>query len=295
MAASTPLLSQAFIDRLARLLWSLARPRAGAAERGRAARRPGGIHRFEGHRPYAPGDDPRQIDWSAFARTDHLVVKVFGREEEETVDLLLDRTASMEAGASPTKAEAACRLAAALGFLALHSGHRLRLAPVGEGAVRLRGPYVGVESTGAFLRELEGLGAGSGRDAAGGIRGYLEKVRRPGAVALLSDGLEGPGLAEAVAHLGDAAAESTWFHLLGPEDLRPELVGRMALSDAEGGETLELEIGPQERRFYLHELAAFRRASRELSARHAVDYRPVASVDSLETTVTDWHRGRARR
>lgn len=278
-----------------RLVWRLERLRAGAGERGRSRRRPGGTHHFLGHRPYVAGDDPRQIDWSAFARTDHLVVKVFGREEEETVDLLVDATASMGTGSPPTKAEAVRRLAAALGFVALCSGHRLRLAPVGEGPTRLRGPFAGVESTGAFLREFALLGAPVGRDAAAGLRGYLAKVRRPGAVALFSDGLEEPALGEAIARLGGAAAEATWFHVLSPEDLRGELDGSVVLTDAEDGATLELVIGPAERRAYRREVARLRQAAQELSAHHAIDYRPVSSADSLEETVMGWYAGRARR
>src|SRR5206468_11736181 len=46
------------------------------------ARRRGGSAEFQEHRPYAPGDDLRRIDWLAFARSGMPVVKTFRAEED---------------------------------------------------------------------------------------------------------------------------------------------------------------------------------------------------------------------
>lgn len=50
---------------------------------------------FEDHRPYAPGDDPRHINWQAWARTGHLTMKLFRREVSPVIDLIIDQSASM--------------------------------------------------------------------------------------------------------------------------------------------------------------------------------------------------------
>lgn len=50
---------------------------------------------FRDHRPYLAGDDPRQIDWSAFARTEQYILKVFHQEASPSVELLLDLSGSM--------------------------------------------------------------------------------------------------------------------------------------------------------------------------------------------------------
>jgi uncharacterized protein (DUF58 family) len=50
---------------------------------------------FQDHRPYVPGDDPRYIDWHAYARTDHYVMKLYREEVSPAVDLVLDASASM--------------------------------------------------------------------------------------------------------------------------------------------------------------------------------------------------------
>ena len=50
---------------------------------------------FQDHRPYLPGDDPRYIDWQAYARTGHYSMKLYREEVSPRVDVALDVTASM--------------------------------------------------------------------------------------------------------------------------------------------------------------------------------------------------------
>lgn len=50
---------------------------------------------FQDHRPYFPGDDPRHINWQAFARSGNYTMKLYRREVSPRVDLLVDVSASM--------------------------------------------------------------------------------------------------------------------------------------------------------------------------------------------------------
>ncbi|MCU0782165.1 MAG: DUF58 domain-containing protein, partial [Akkermansiaceae bacterium] len=50
---------------------------------------------FQDHRPYFPGDDPRHINWQAYARTGNYTMKLYREEVRPAVDLLLDVSASM--------------------------------------------------------------------------------------------------------------------------------------------------------------------------------------------------------
>src|SRR3954470_16961757 len=90
------------------------------------ARRRGGSAEFQEHRPYEPGDDLRRIDWLAFARSGQPVTKLFRAEEDTMVRIVLDASASLDFG-TPSKLEAARRVAAAVGYLALASGQRSEL------------------------------------------------------------------------------------------------------------------------------------------------------------------------
>lgn len=50
---------------------------------------------FYDHRVYQPGDDPRHLNWNAYARTDVPMMKTFVEEVVPRVDLILDLSPSM--------------------------------------------------------------------------------------------------------------------------------------------------------------------------------------------------------
>ena len=50
---------------------------------------------FQDHRAYSPGDDPRHINWQAYARTGSYTMKLFREEVRPVVDLILDTSESM--------------------------------------------------------------------------------------------------------------------------------------------------------------------------------------------------------
>ena len=50
---------------------------------------------FQDHRPYASGDDPRYINWQAFARSGHYSMKLYRQEVSPALDLVVDVSSSM--------------------------------------------------------------------------------------------------------------------------------------------------------------------------------------------------------
>ena len=50
---------------------------------------------FQDHRPYMPGDDPRYIDWAAYARSGQTIMKLYREEVSPRMDLVLDVSRSM--------------------------------------------------------------------------------------------------------------------------------------------------------------------------------------------------------
>ena len=79
-----------------------------------AARRRGHGLEFADFRGYRPGDDFRHIDWNIYSRLDQLFLKLHAAEEDVTLHLLVDASASMGFG-EPSKFDHARKLAAAQG------------------------------------------------------------------------------------------------------------------------------------------------------------------------------------
>ncbi len=57
---------------------------------------------FQDHRAYSPGDDPRHINWQAYARTGQYSMKLFREEVRPVVDIILDGSPSMQLTAEKT-------------------------------------------------------------------------------------------------------------------------------------------------------------------------------------------------
>ncbi len=90
---------------------------------------------FQDHRPYFPGDDPRHINWQAFARTGNYTMKLYRQEVSPQIDLLIDCSPSMFF--DPAKAKRTGELALFCAESALRLGAALRVHAVDASAVRL--------------------------------------------------------------------------------------------------------------------------------------------------------------
>ncbi len=81
---------------------------------------------FEEHRAYAPGDEPRFIDWRVTARTGEMHTKIFREEHERPVLLFADQRAGMRFGTRRQfKSRLALESCALLGWTAAHSRERV--------------------------------------------------------------------------------------------------------------------------------------------------------------------------
>ena len=103
--------------------------RAGKAGMHRSQKQGGSVE-FSEHKIYAPGDDPKRIDWHAWAKTDRLHIKRYEDESALKLHILLDRSASMgfaTPDAPQSKAELGERLAFALAYLAVRQSDSVTL------------------------------------------------------------------------------------------------------------------------------------------------------------------------
>lgn len=80
---------------------------------------------FQDHRAYSPGDDPRHINWQAYARTGSYTMKLFREEVRPQVDLIVDASESM--WFDPEKARRTAELLYFVGECCNATGASLRI------------------------------------------------------------------------------------------------------------------------------------------------------------------------
>ena len=102
---------EAFLRQLERLLLLMRSPVRGGLKGGRRSVKRGQSVEFADYRDYTLGDDLRQLDWNVYARLERLFVKLFVEEEDVTITILVDASASMATG-KPEKLLFAKRAAA---------------------------------------------------------------------------------------------------------------------------------------------------------------------------------------
>ncbi|HXY36881.1 MAG TPA: DUF58 domain-containing protein [Planctomycetaceae bacterium] len=78
---------------------------------------------FQEYREYLPGDDIRHVDWSAYARSDALMVRLYRDEISPRTEILLDASRSMTTGGE-AKPRVARQLAALFALLSARVGGR---------------------------------------------------------------------------------------------------------------------------------------------------------------------------
>ena len=89
------MLTEAFLSQLRNLALSSPRRHRGTTTGERRSVKRGRSVEFADYRNYTPGDDPRRVDWNVYARHERAVIKLYEDEEELSVHLLLDQSASM--------------------------------------------------------------------------------------------------------------------------------------------------------------------------------------------------------
>lgn len=205
-----------------------------------ASSRHGASVEFADYREYQPGDDFRTIDWTLLARLDRWYVKLFRGEENLRVEMLIDASTSMHFG-HPTKLAYAIRLAAALGYIALHRGHGVRAAFFGDQPYRLLPKAHGRQATANLFQFLAQGGDAGPTDINATLRQLA--FQSAGSVTLLvSDLLDPAGYAVGLDALLRSGRRVAIIHLLSPEELNPEVSGDFEWIDAETAETVEISV-----------------------------------------------------
>ncbi len=195
-------------------------------------------------RPYAPGDDPRQLDWNVTARTGQAHVRVQLAERVMVTWLVLDTSPSMQFGtADRRKADVAEGVALAIGHVATRRGNRLGIVTFGGADPRSEPPRQGRGGLIGLLRTLRADEANESRGATSLGEAFLRAgalARQRSLVVVVSDfrgpfDWRGPMLQLAGRH--DVIA----VEIRDPREQELPNVGDLWLVDPETGDQLRVD------------------------------------------------------
>jgi uncharacterized protein (DUF58 family) len=219
---------------------------------------------FADYRSYTPGDDPRLVDWRAYARLDRLYLKQYEEDRARTLTLIVDVSASLDWGdGEEHKGLFARRLAAALAWIALNRHEMVRAFLVRDGGIDRLPPASSRGSAAALFQRLAEAREAGKTGLAKSLRSALQSANS-GPVVLLSDLLD-PAWEEALAVLA-ACGEGIVLQVLAPAEWEPPLGEEVELEDAETGDLRATRLAPAEIADYRRRLDEFLTSVRQRCA-----------------------------
>ncbi len=273
----------AFVRRLESLFLLVRRVLGGSLQADRKSPLKGAGITFADYAEYHPGDDYRSIDWRVFARTDELVVKLFEIEEDTTLYLLLDLSPSMAA-----KLEAAARLAAALGYIALNCQDRITILGMADELQPLLDPSRGRAHVFPMLRALESAATfGRDTDFSACARLFQARHRKKGLVAIISDFLFPGGFSDGLKRLTGLGHEVHAIQILAESDLRCDWKGDADLECVETGVRRKITVTAREADAYQHAVAAWNSDLRAECAQRGIGFNTTSPDIPFEDVIRD--------
>jgi uncharacterized protein (DUF58 family) len=271
---------EGFLRQLERLLLLMRSPVRGGLKGGRRSVKRGQSVEFADYRDYSLGDDLRQLDWNVYARLEKLFVKLFVEEEDVTVTLLIDASASMATG-HPDKLPFAKRAAAALGYIGLASEDRIAVSALTGRVARRRAAMRGSGRVFRLLADLSAIEPADGpTDLVAAARHAAAQLHGRGVIVLISDLLD-PGADRVIRELAATGSEMIILHVLSPDELDPSLEGDLRLVDTETGERVDITADLATIDAYKARLATWKEGFSDLAAKRRASYVDLSSDVNL--------------
>jgi len=291
MPANSNLLSPELLARLEKMELVSRKIFRGRMKGERRSPRKGQSVEFADFRNYVAGDDLRFVDWNTYARLERLFLKLFLEEEDLHFYALIDASDSMQFG-SPTKLQYAQELAAALGFIGLVRGDRVKVETLGQSHKTASPIFRGRRSLWRMLDHIEAFEPEESPTLSAGIKNFCLRNSGKGIVILISDLMDKTGYEDALKYLISGNMDVYVVHVLSAEELDPDLQGDLRLVDCEDGDVAEVTVsGPLMKR-YKQTLAAFIESARNFCNRRGMVYLLARNEVSVEDLVTGYLRTR---
>ncbi len=252
---------------------------------------------FSEHRKYTHGDDPKDIDWLVYAKTDKYYVKKFEAETNITGYLVMDLSRSMgyTYRQELTKFDYAICLAAALAYLMIHQQDPVGLITFDR---KLRGslaPRSRRSHLGDLLSLLAKLKPEGETDIAGSLTQVAALLKHASLVMVFSDLLAEPdAVLESLYRLRHGGHDVILFHILDEAEVHFPFGGMVELEDPEDHRLLAIDADGF-RRDYLAEVEAFRQRYRRECVQARIDYVPLDTSMQFDRALMEYLVNRSAR
>ncbi|MCZ6834494.1 MAG: DUF58 domain-containing protein [Planctomycetota bacterium] len=267
---------------------------AGKLQGERRSKKRGISVEFADYRHYSPGDDLRFVDWNIYARLDKLFLKMFIEEEDLSLVLAIDASASMHWG-NPSKFIFCQKLAMALGYIGLSNHNRVTLYSFNQDGLRPLSSLRGLRRTqemGKWLLDLEPSGTS---DFDGAMRSIALNRQGKGVMCILSDFMYKEGYEKGLRYLSGGGYDTFAMQILSPEEIDPGkhgLAGDLRLTDIEDEDVSDVTVSAALLKRYKENLNGYCGKLREFCVRRGMMHMTIDTKTEMTPLLLDYLRKR---
>jgi uncharacterized protein (DUF58 family) len=232
---------------------------------------------FSEHRRYAQGDDPKDIDWIAYAKTGKFYVKKFESETNITGYLAIDLSQSMNYTyrQSLTKLDYSICLAAALAYLMISQQDPVGLVTFDTKLGACVPPRSRRSQLPTILSQLTKLRVAGQTDLASSLTQLAAMLRHRSLIMLFSDLLtDETAMTRSLRSLRHAGHDIIVFHVLDEAEVSFPFQGNLMLRDPETGQTESVRAADAAQE-YRKQIANFRDRLGRTLTEGRIDYVPL--------------------
>jgi len=264
---------------------------AGKMKGERRSKRRGQSVEFADYRNYTIGDDLRFIDWNIYARLDKLFLKLFMEEEDISLYILVDVSASCDFG-DPNKAVYIKKVAAALGYIGLVNYNRVTIAAMADGIVAETGGMRGRKRVSQMIDFVSKLKPAGSSHFAESCKRFALANRHKGVCVVLSDFFVKEGFENGLRYVAGGKYDLFCVQILSPQEIDPDLTGDLKLRDIEDDDMAEVSITQPLMKQYKSNLNAYCLSLKDYITRRGGTYLFTSTTVPFDTLVLNYLRER---
>jgi len=242
---------------------------------------------FSQHKEYSQGDDLRDLDWKAFAKSDRYFIKQYDTETNARVVIIMDASDSMNFGTTGiTKFDYAKQLTGALAFLFLQQYDETGVLICNSDGLKYITPHRGLRFFKEIATHLVISSTSGDARLLDAIRFVAEKLWR-GIVILISDLImDEERLVKEIRYLHSRKNDVMVLHLLDPAELTLNFSHAALFKGLEGEG--EIHSDPEKiRRDYIKEIERIIDYYRYNFRMNDIYYMFVNTSSQLEKIISD--------
>jgi uncharacterized protein (DUF58 family) len=241
---------------------------------------------FAEYREYHPGDDFRYVDWNLYGRLDRLFVKVFQREEDLPIYLLIDTSRSMAVG---EKLAYAAQIAGAIAYVGLKEMNRVGVFPFVSDVARGVPPKAGMAHLHHVFKLLGSLEPAGQTSLNESLERFSTIPLRQGLAVVLSDMFDPQGYEHGLLSLLWKRFEIALIQILAEEDIQPPVRHEARLCDSEAPQEFSVGAGAVAR--YRENLHRYEQRLAAFCREHQIRYVQLVTGRPLERALLEDLRG----